>query len=244
MTFFESVRKCFRNYAQFRGRAGREEFWWWFLFAFLVMFAASALDELFFDGGGGRDRDRDDRRGARLSWLEDERPFDFSASRARGGPLVVEYADDSLSLSVEADPEADVFNLRVDGDLSRAHPFGAFLAKRLRRMDGWSGVFSAGGWRDDWGDDWGGDDDREPFGRLAFILLLLPGLAVGARRLHDTGRSGWWQLLLLTGVGAILLLFWWYGEAREEKASGYGVAGVAGKPAGALKDSSDSSDPS
>ncbi len=25
-----------------------------------------------------------------------------------------------------------------------------------------------------------------------FLLLLLPALTTGARRLHDTGRSGWW----------------------------------------------------
>ena len=27
------------------------------------------------------------------------------------------------------------------------------------------------------------------------FAVLLPNLAVGARRLHDTSRSGWWQLL-------------------------------------------------
>jgi uncharacterized membrane protein YhaH (DUF805 family) len=32
--------------------------------------------------------------------------------------------------------------------------------------------------------------------------------AVGARRLHDTDRSGWWQLLVFTGVGGIILLVW------------------------------------
>ena len=40
--------------------------------------------------------------------------------------------------------------------------------------------------------------------------LLIPGLAVGARRLHDTGRSGWWQLIgLVPLVGIILLIVWW-----------------------------------
>ena len=29
------------------------------------------------------------------------------------------------------------------------------------------------------------------------LATLIPSLAVGARRLHDTNRSGWWQLLLL-----------------------------------------------
>lgn len=44
---------------------------------------------------------------------------------------------------------------------------------------------------------------------LVSLALLLPALAVGARRLHDVGRSGWWQLLVLTGIGVLLLIFWW-----------------------------------
>jgi uncharacterized membrane protein YhaH (DUF805 family) len=30
---------------------------------------------------------------------------------------------------------------------------------------------------------------------IIFLALLLPFIAVGARRLHDTGRSGWWLLV-------------------------------------------------
>jgi uncharacterized membrane protein YhaH (DUF805 family) len=44
---------------------------------------------------------------------------------------------------------------------------------------------------------------------IVSLALLLPGLAVGARRLHDIGRTGWWQLLSLTGIGFLLLLYWW-----------------------------------
>ena len=44
---------------------------------------------------------------------------------------------------------------------------------------------------------------------IASLALLLPALAVGARRLHDIGRTGWWQLLLLTGIGFFLFLFLW-----------------------------------
>ena len=32
-------------------------------------------------------------------------------------------------------------------------------------------------------------------GTITSLALLLPSLAVTARRLHDTGRSGWWMLL-------------------------------------------------
>ena len=44
---------------------------------------------------------------------------------------------------------------------------------------------------------------------IASLALLLPALAVGARRLHDIGRTGWWQLLLLSGIGFLVLLYWW-----------------------------------
>ena len=39
------------------------------------------------------------------------------------------------------------------------------------------------------------------------LLVLVPGLAVTARRLHDTDRSGWWILIFLIPiVGPIALL--------------------------------------
>ncbi len=42
------------------------------------------------------------------------------------------------------------------------------------------------------------------------LAVLIPSLAVGARRLHDTGKSGWWQLLaLIPLVGAIILIVFW-----------------------------------
>lgn len=41
------------------------------------------------------------------------------------------------------------------------------------------------------------------------IATFIPSIAVAARRLHDTDRSGWWQLLLFIPViGWILLLIW------------------------------------
>ena len=41
------------------------------------------------------------------------------------------------------------------------------------------------------------------------VPLMTPAIAAGARRLHDIGRSGWWQLLALTGLGYIALLILW-----------------------------------
>ena len=33
-----------------------------------------------------------------------------------------------------------------------------------------------------------------PFGSIFFLAVVLPSLAVTARRLHDIGRTGWWQV--------------------------------------------------
>lgn len=50
---------------------------------------------------------------------------------------------------------------------------------------------------------------------IALMALLLPTLSVGARRLHDIGKSGWWQLLiLLPVVGFIILLFFWVRDGQ------------------------------
>ncbi|MEL7059743.1 MAG: DUF805 domain-containing protein [Acidobacteriota bacterium] len=43
---------------------------------------------------------------------------------------------------------------------------------------------------------------------LYSVGVLVPSLAVAVRRLHDTGRSGWWLLLgLIPCLGALVLIF-------------------------------------
>ncbi|MGV3666908.1 MAG: DUF805 domain-containing protein [Leptospira bouyouniensis] len=41
------------------------------------------------------------------------------------------------------------------------------------------------------------------------IGIFLPSISIGARRLHDVGMSGWWQLIGLTGIGLLVLIFFW-----------------------------------
>ncbi len=50
-----------------------------------------------------------------------------------------------------------------------------------------------------------GDVLRVAYG-LYWLAVLVPTLAVGVRRLHDTGRSGWWLLFGLVPILGWLLL--------------------------------------
>ena len=56
-----------------------------------------------------------------------------------------------------------------------------------------------------------------PINTIAQLGVFIPSLSVGARRLHDTNRSGWWQLLILTIVGIILLIVWFASEGKKQK---------------------------
>jgi uncharacterized membrane protein YhaH (DUF805 family) len=50
-------------------------------------------------------------------------------------------------------------------------------------------------------------------GLIYALAVLVPSIAVGVRRLHDTGRSGWWLLMLLVPlVGLIVLLVFFVSE--------------------------------
>jgi len=55
------------------------------------------------------------------------------------------------------------------------------------------------------------------------IIILLPSIAVGARRLHDLNKSGWWQLLVFTIIGLIPLIYWW-SKIGENKKNKHGIA--------------------
>ena len=53
------------------------------------------------------------------------------------------------------------------------------------------------------------------------LILLVPGLAVCIRRLHDTGRSGWWYLLVLIPyIGAVALLIIFCLKSSEDNKYG------------------------
>lgn len=77
-------------------------------------------------------------------------------------------------------------------------------------------------------------DDLGPVATIASLLTVIPFIAVSARRLHDINRSGWWQLLHLTFIGTLFLIYWHckagtagpndYDEKRSSSAPRYSSA--------------------
>jgi len=110
MNFQQSIEKCFKNYANFNGRATRSEYWWFILFGVLVSIGTSIIDFIF-------------------------------------------------------------------------DPTGNFVL----------------------------------FNAIATLALIIPQLSAGCRRLHDTGKSGWLQLLYLTIIGGIVVLVWLATETTKKK---------------------------
>lgn len=47
------------------------------------------------------------------------------------------------------------------------------------------------------------------------LINFIPFIALYSRRLHDIGRSGWWQLLCFTGIGAFVVLYWFIKKGEE-----------------------------
>ncbi len=53
-------------------------------------------------------------------------------------------------------------------------------------------------------------------GPLVSLALLLPSIAVGVRRLHDTDRAGWWYLLVFVPlIGFIVLIVFWCQQGTQ-----------------------------
>ena len=57
---------------------------------------------------------------------------------------------------------------------------------------------------------------------LAYLFIIIPGLAVSVRRLHDTNRSGWYLLLNFIPLVGTILLFIWSVTPGDKKANEYG----------------------
>ena len=59
---------------------------------------------------------------------------------------------------------------------------------------------------------------------IASLALLIPGLALSVRRLHDINRTGWWLLLYLGAIVFIpfLILFYFYVQPSDQESNRFG----------------------
>ena len=66
-------------------------------------------------------------------------------------------------------------------------------------------------------------------GLLVSLALLLPGLAVLVRRLHDTSRTGWWFFIVLVPiVGVIVLIVFACQDSHPDNQHGQSPKAIAG----------------
>lgn len=59
------------------------------------------------------------------------------------------------------------------------------------------------------------------FTSLYTLALLIPGITITTRRLHDTGRSGWWQLIyFIPLIGWIVMLVFLLQDSKADNEYG------------------------
>ncbi|NND08827.1 MAG: DUF805 domain-containing protein [Saprospiraceae bacterium] len=59
-------------------------------------------------------------------------------------------------------------------------------------------------------------------GTIVSLALFIPGLAVGVRRLHDIGKSGWNLLFILIPLVGLIILLVWLCKDSEAGSNKYG----------------------
>ena len=59
-------------------------------------------------------------------------------------------------------------------------------------------------------------DSSQALSTIVNLAVALPIIAAGSRRLHDTNRSGWWQLIMFTVIGLIPLVIWFASKGSDQ----------------------------
>lgn len=62
------------------------------------------------------------------------------------------------------------------------------------------------------------------------LAVLIPGIAVSVRRLHDTDRSGWWLLLSLIPIVGIIVLLVFMASEGDKSSNRFGINPKALEP--------------
>ena len=78
--------------------------------------------------------------------------------------------------------------------------------------------------------------DSGLLGTLFELATLIPSLALGARRLHDINRTGWWLLLIFVVVIGWIVLIVWAIKRGDQGPNRYGPDPRQTKPQHLLRD--------
>ena len=127
----------------------------------------------------------------------------FVSMEVQGTPQITGRPVEMIGF-VDAAKKAVIHNnANINGRASRSEYwwcilFGFCIAIPAMILDGLTGIELI---------DAGAGVSYGPFYILTGLGFLLPGLSVMVRRLHDSGRSGWWYFIgLVPCVGPIILL--------------------------------------
>lgn len=203
------LERPFRHYANFSGRAGRAEFWL-FILTFVILTNLASI----IGYGGMRlagyqshhhqetyhhlhpPSEDTDTNGAGLSHMDhhgSDNPVIFKFHRHSAGEGY------HLHGSIDAPYYLDRYYRHGDGDGER-HTHGHLQSDE----DGARYHFTF-----DHDERTSAEDGAEAVEGFVMLAMVIPLLAVGARRLHDTNKSGWWQLFVLIPLAGwiVLLIF-------------------------------------
>jgi uncharacterized membrane protein YhaH (DUF805 family) len=67
-----------------------------------------------------------------------------------------------------------------------------------------------------------GAEGYGPISAIYGLAVFIPGLALAIRRLHDTGRTGWWMLLGFLPVIGIIILIIFFVQDSQPGSNPYG----------------------
>ncbi len=59
-------------------------------------------------------------------------------------------------------------------------------------------------------------------GMIYSLAVLIPSIALGIRRMHDIGKSGWWLLIALIPIIGFFVLIFFYVQPSEEGENRFG----------------------
>ncbi len=68
----------------------------------------------------------------------------------------------------------------------------------------------------------GSADGAGILGSIYSFVVMIPTIAVGVRRLHDTGRAGWWMFIVMIPIVGALVLLYFFVKDSDPESNEYG----------------------